>query len=147
MFELIRTRVLHLFRVPHDPDPPAGAPGSVRVFRAARNFYKLRLLGWGIGQLAALAGILFSLIFLEQVQSAVEDVRVQVRQPTEPPSSPPQAPNAAESAPPATTGKARTKPRRAPQRSRVRQIAEEWPWWVFPLLTILEGVGILVYLL
>ena len=147
MFELIRTRVLQLFRVPHDPDPPAGAPGSVSVFRAARNFYKLRLLGWGVGQMAALAGILFSLIFLEQVQSAVDDVRIQVRQPTAPPSSPPLAPKVAEATPPATTGKARAKSRRAPQRSLVRQIAEEWPWWLFPLLTILEAIGILLYLI
>ena len=57
MFDRLRAPVLRIMRVPHDPDPPVGAPGSVQVFRAGRNFYKLRLLRWGLGQLGALIGI------------------------------------------------------------------------------------------
>ena len=149
MFDPIRTRVLQLFRVPHDPDPPAGAPGSVRVFRAARNFYKLRLLRWGLGQLAALAGILFSLAFLEQVQESVADVRAQVRSPSG--SSAPVRPSdvnksGATDSPVAQT-KTRAKSRPERSRSLVRQIAEEWPWWLFPILTVLEWVGVLLYLI
>src|SRR5688572_29730718 len=74
MFEYIRSRVLRLFRVPHDPDPPSGAPGSVRVFRAGRNFYKLRLARWGLGQVAALVGIIASLVFLGQLERTVDDI-------------------------------------------------------------------------
>ena len=54
MFDWIRQRVLHFLRVPHDPAPPFGAPGSVRIFRAARNYYNLRLVRWGFGQVGAL---------------------------------------------------------------------------------------------
>ena len=55
MFERFRALVLQLLRVPHDPTPPAGAPGSERVFRAGHNFYKLRLVGWGFAQMVAIA--------------------------------------------------------------------------------------------
>jgi membrane protein YdbS with pleckstrin-like domain len=66
MFDDFRKLLLRLFRVPPEPDPPAGASGSVQVFRAAHNYYKLRLLGWGLSQLAALAGFLFAFVLLTQ---------------------------------------------------------------------------------
>ncbi|MGH7958934.1 MAG: PH domain-containing protein [Opitutaceae bacterium] len=152
MFESIRTQVLRVFRVPHDPDPPAGAPGSMRVFRAARNFYKLRLLRWGIGQLAALAGILFSLTFLEELQQAVEEVRVEVNRPSATPaSSPGPAPSPRDTnqarGSAAASEKARVKSRPVRSRPVVRRVAERWPWWLFPLLTVLELVGIVLYVL
>lgn len=151
MFDSIRTRVLQLFRVPHDPDPPAGAPGSVRVFRAARNFYKLRLLRWGVGQLAAVAGIVVSLTFLEQIQQSVGEVRTQVRQPdssaASTPSTPPGVNKSGASETPAARTKTRAKSRPDRSRSLVRRIAEDWPWWLFPLLTILEWAGVLLYLI
>ena len=55
MFEWIRTRLLRWLRVPPAPEPPLGAPGSVRVFRAGANFYKLRLFGWTLAQASTLA--------------------------------------------------------------------------------------------
>ena len=75
MFDRIRQVLLRFSRVPPEPAPPFGAPGSVRVFRASGNYYKLRLLGWGIGQLGALAGIVFSLWFFHEVESATETVQ------------------------------------------------------------------------
>lgn len=45
--------------MPPDPDPPFGAGSSVRVFRASRKFYYLRLVRWSFAQAAALAGIIF----------------------------------------------------------------------------------------
>ena len=149
MFESIRTRVLRIFRVPHDPDPPAGAPGSVRIFRAARNFYKLRLLRWGLGQVAAIAGILFSLTFLEQVQRGVDEVRVGLNQPSSPTKAP-STPNVESTGPTDGTAPAvKTRRKSRPERSRslVRRIAEDWPWWLFPLLTVIEWVGVLLYLI
>ena len=59
LFEKLRVRILAVLKVPHEPEPPLGAPESIRVFRAGRNFYKLRLLGWGVGQALALLGIIF----------------------------------------------------------------------------------------
>ncbi len=44
-------------RVPARPKPPAGSPGSVRVFNAARGFYRYRLVQWGLSQLGTIIGI------------------------------------------------------------------------------------------
>lgn len=74
-FDPLRNRVLRFLRVPLEPQPPAGAAGSVRVFRAGRNFYKLKLLGWGIGQVGALVGIVFSLGFINQIEREVDRYR------------------------------------------------------------------------
>ena len=59
MFKWIRQQVLFVMRVPHDPEPPFGAPGSPRVFRAGRKYFTLRILGWGFTQLFVLAGLIF----------------------------------------------------------------------------------------
>jgi membrane protein YdbS with pleckstrin-like domain len=50
--------VLRVFRVPTEPEPPAGDPSSVRVFRAAPAYFRYRLIGWAIGQLGTLIGLL-----------------------------------------------------------------------------------------
>jgi len=44
--------VLRLLRVPHQPEPPPGAPP--RVFRAARNYLTLRVVRWVLMQLLLL---------------------------------------------------------------------------------------------
>jgi len=59
MFVRLRKLLLRLLRVPPEPEPPFGDPSSVRVFRASRKLYYLRLAGWGGGQFAALIGIIF----------------------------------------------------------------------------------------
>ena len=150
MFESIRARVLRVFRVPHDPDPPAGAPGSIRVFRAGRNFYKLRLLRWGAGQMGALVGIVFSLIILHYAQEAVDTARVEVKPPMTTPAtaSAPGAEQVRSTAanPPVQT---RTKSRFLRDdkaRAAVRNVARHWPSWLFGLLYALKWFGIAVYL-
>jgi membrane protein YdbS with pleckstrin-like domain len=50
--------LLRILKVPPQPSPPAGASDSVRIFRAAPNFYRLNLMKWCFGQVAALIGIL-----------------------------------------------------------------------------------------
>jgi hypothetical protein len=59
MFDWLRNWFLNLVRVPLEPQPPFGDPRSLRVFRASRRLYYLRLFRWGIGQVAALGAILF----------------------------------------------------------------------------------------
>jgi hypothetical protein len=59
VFDQVRSWLLRILRVPPEPEPPFGEPSSVRVFRASRKLYYLRLLGWGTAQAAALAGIIF----------------------------------------------------------------------------------------
>ncbi|HEX7155031.1 MAG TPA: PH domain-containing protein [Thermoanaerobaculia bacterium] len=55
-----RNVVLRVMKVPADPAPPPGAPP--RVFRAARNYFRLRVLRWLLAQflliLAPLGGTL-----------------------------------------------------------------------------------------
>ncbi len=77
MFDRIRSIVLRVLRVPAEPTPPLGAPGSIRVFRAARNFYRLRLAEWSLAQLGAAIGIAFSIVFLFAVEREVERARHQ----------------------------------------------------------------------
>ncbi|MGH7482015.1 MAG: PH domain-containing protein, partial [Longimicrobiales bacterium] len=62
MADPLRTAVLRLLRVPPEPEPPAGDPGSLRVFRAAPNYLRYRLALWGIAQASALAGLVVGLL-------------------------------------------------------------------------------------
>ena len=57
MREALESLIKRLLRVPPEPERPAGAPGSLRLFRAAKGFFRYRLLGWGIRQAGALVGI------------------------------------------------------------------------------------------
>jgi len=50
-------------RITPQPEPPFGAPGSVRTFRAGKNYYYIRLLRWGSGQIGAAIGLTFSIGF------------------------------------------------------------------------------------
>ena len=59
--------LLDLLRVPPEPHLPAGEPGSARVFRAAPNYWRLKLLQWGAKQAFTLAGIVFFMAFLQAV--------------------------------------------------------------------------------
>lgn len=147
MFDRLRARVLQVLRVPDDPTPPAGAPGSIRVFRAGRNFFKLRLVGWGLGQAGALAGILFSLAMLDQLETSANSSRAaappaavaETSVAAAPPTPPPEAATPA----PAESRK-KVRPNRAA--TKVNQVVAQWPRWVFPLLKLAELAGIFLYL-
>lgn len=80
MYQRITSLLLRLLKVPHEPQPPHGDPASLRVFRAGRNLFKLKLVGWGIGQLLAFAGIVFWVGVFIDVESEVHR-----RRQTEPP--------------------------------------------------------------
>ncbi len=162
MFDRIRARLLHFLRVPPDPAPPAGAPGSLRAFRGGRNLYKLRLLAWLLGQAGAVVGIGFSLYFLDRMEAAHAEAKRIAATPV--PAASPRP--AAEAAPaPATTATAaapavapaadaatkKTKSKLSPEaRQRARgglaRVVERWPWWIFPLLRFLEWGGIALFL-
>lgn len=57
-----RTFTLRLLRVPPTPEPPPGSPP--RVFRAAPNFFTLRVLRWALAQVLAVAGLVWAFFFL-----------------------------------------------------------------------------------
>ncbi|MHC4416521.1 MAG: PH domain-containing protein [Planctomycetota bacterium] len=62
IYERLKDGLLDLLKAPrHPPDPPAGTPESVQIFRAAPNFLKLRLIVW-LGGFAV--GILGELVFV-----------------------------------------------------------------------------------
>jgi uncharacterized membrane protein YdbT with pleckstrin-like domain len=63
MHDKLKSLLLRLLKVPPEPQAPAGSPGSVKVFRAAPNFYKLKLLLWGLRQISGLLGIIVFLVF------------------------------------------------------------------------------------
>jgi Bacterial PH domain len=145
LFDRLRTLLLRGLKVPPEPAPPFGAPGSLRVFRAGRNYYRLRLLGWGAGQLGALVGIIFSLWFLSQVKTATE--KAQGRQSTATNAAPTLvgATNGVASPPAGTSASRRGEKWKGPARERLARVIARWPGWVFPLLAFLEFAGLAVY--
>lgn len=56
-------------RVPAEPDAPPGA--DAKVFRAAKNFFRYRLVGWILSQLSALAGLIFALTVITRMDFAI----------------------------------------------------------------------------
>lgn len=56
-----REAVLRAMRVPPTPEPPPGSPP--RIFRAAPNFFTLRLIRWSLTQVLALGGLLTAITF------------------------------------------------------------------------------------
>jgi membrane protein YdbS with pleckstrin-like domain len=77
MFEKLRNMFLRFVRVPLEPQPPFGDPQSLKVFRASRKLYYLRLFRWGIGQIAAFVAILFWLGVVRVSEHEAERVRAQ----------------------------------------------------------------------
>ncbi len=64
--------ILRWLKVPPEPHPPVGDPASLRVFRAGKNYFNLRLAGWFFAQVIALAGIIFWLVVFLQVETAID---------------------------------------------------------------------------
>jgi uncharacterized membrane protein YdbT with pleckstrin-like domain len=62
---------LRLLRIPPEPHLPAGDPASARVFRAGENYWRLKLLGWGFKQVAAVIGYGAFFLFLHTAPWAV----------------------------------------------------------------------------
>ena len=64
MLETMQGPIRRLLKLPPQPDPPLGAPDSVRVFRAAPGFFRYRLLAWGWKQASAIVGLVAGIFFL-----------------------------------------------------------------------------------
>jgi uncharacterized membrane protein YdbT with pleckstrin-like domain len=62
-----RDTLLGALHVPPTPAPPPGSPP--RVFRAAPNFFKLKLLRWAVTQLGAVIGIIWAVSFFEMLEN------------------------------------------------------------------------------
>lgn len=150
MYQRTRSFVLHWLKVPPEPHPPAGAPDSLRIFRAGKNYLTLRLVGWAIPQVIALVGIIFwTVVFLEVETSARAS-----RLPQPNPSTTVQT-NPVETVTPTTTQPAPSskKPKHKPARisnwddfkQSLVDLARRLPEWGFPLLWLLKIGGLLLY--
>ncbi len=63
----LHKRILHLMKVPAEPQPPDGSAGSARVFRSGRNYYRWRVALWCLVNAGVL--ILLSMILVALVQA------------------------------------------------------------------------------
>jgi membrane protein YdbS with pleckstrin-like domain len=75
MFEQLRNWLLHVLRVPPEPEPPFGNPASTRIFRASPKYYYFRLLGWGAGQVFALVGLIVGVIIMLTIENRAAEIR------------------------------------------------------------------------
>ena len=144
MFEWVKARVLRLMRVPHEPEPPMGAPGSVRVFRAGVNHYRLRVLRWYFGQAGALIGIGFSLVFLSAFEAGLERARARAAAPV--PSPTVEASPMSPSPSPSPRASRSREERRRSQERALAKLASRTPAYVVPLIEFLEFLGIALFL-
>lgn len=172
MYNRYSSLVLRWLKVPPEPQPPFGDPASLRVFRAGKNYYKLRMFGWGAAELLAFLGILFwALVFVYVEETArYEKAR---RASTAPVVAPDatlkeqfrqtvrQIAGASEPAPKSVKGEpakpAPTKKQPGQRRTRgggfsgfiagLVEIALVLPPWAFPILWTLKIVGLTAYLL
>jgi len=65
MAEGVSTRLITRFlKVPPEPEPPMGSPGSVRIFNAAPGYFRYRLVLWGFRQFSTFIGLVVGLAFL-----------------------------------------------------------------------------------
>jgi membrane protein YdbS with pleckstrin-like domain len=155
VLDRLRQFLLRFLRVPPEPQPPIGAPGSVQVFRAGRNYFQLRLVRWGLTQVGAVAGIVFSLYFFSQVEAKFEAVAAGAAQPAPAAKSPAAAPAPAADAPAQVAAAAPTPERPLSKRARRDRAREEqtrrfltnWGPWVFPGLRLLEYGAIALFIL
>lgn len=64
MLDFLKEPILQLLRVPPEPQPPAGDRSSLKVFRAARGFYRYRVLSWFLKQAMSVIGITVALFWI-----------------------------------------------------------------------------------
>jgi hypothetical protein len=63
MYEVLKRGLFRLLRIPPEPRPPAGSPGSLAVFRSSRKMFRLRLALWGLKQALGVVGFVAFLVF------------------------------------------------------------------------------------
>lgn len=157
MYQRARALVLHWLKVPPEPHPPAGAPASLRVFRAGKNYLYLRLAGWAVPQFLALVGIVFWTVVFVNIETTVRTQRQ--AHATGPAPTLASAVETLRSSPSTPSG---TTPRPAsdgkPARKKIR--VNDWaafkqtivnfalllPPWSFPLIWLVKIGGIFLYL-
>jgi len=168
LYSWLSRNALRLARVRPQPDPPIGESRSIRTFRAGKNYYYLRLLRWGGGQIGAVMGILFSIGFVVWIESTFDRARAPRPRAAASPSPSPAPTNAvtptpatspeagvASPAPAPLPGTRRRADRSGFDAARVRTMFERMPpgmatffaRWFIPFLVFLEYLGIVTFLI
>jgi membrane protein YdbS with pleckstrin-like domain len=173
VYEPLRRRALALLKVPPEPHPPMGDPASLRVFRAGRNYFRLRVARWAAAQLIALVAILFWTAIIVDVERMSRERK---NVPEVPPSAAVAPAMPGESVAPAngaTESKRRRENRTKQLGERIKAATERMataakqkapgPWfagfkqffvelavllpsWAFPLIWVLKILSFLFYL-
>lgn len=136
MFDLLRKWILRFLRVPPEPHAPAGASGSLRSFRAARNYYRLRVLRWMVAQVATMVGIGFSIMFIRWIDADVTAARARAAESPAAVVQPAQT-----SAPAEKSGKRENRPASL----GISRAVARFPDWSFSLLKLVEAAAIVGY--
>jgi membrane protein YdbS with pleckstrin-like domain len=63
----LQNLITNILKVPPQPEPPLGSPGSTRIFNAAPGFYNYRLTLWIFKQIGTAIGLIVGLIFLSEI--------------------------------------------------------------------------------
>ncbi len=74
MISRLKSLMLRLLKVPPEPQLPAGAADTARVFRASKRYLQLKLLNWGVGQVFTLVGLVGALVVLNLIATGTVDV-------------------------------------------------------------------------
>lgn len=152
MFERLSRKLLVLLKVPHDPEPPAGGPGTLQVFRAGRAYYRLNLAMWAVKQVLALAAFVFWFWALLYWESTVREAARASASP-----APAEAvaavapadqrpPSASEPTKNSTTKKGKAHRKGPTIQQLLVRLYQKTPSLVFPLLWIAKGISLVVYL-
>lgn len=78
MISGLKLLMLRLLKVPPEPQLPAGATDSAKVFRASKRYLQLKLLNWGVGQFFTLVGLITAIVVLNLVGAGKIDVLSEV---------------------------------------------------------------------
>ena len=136
MYERWSAVLMRWLRVPERPQPPLGAPGSERIFRSGRNALRLSLALWAVKQAFALVGLLFGLWFLGEMKGVRRGASSFLTQ------------LSASATETGTDDKGvRRKGRTEVPRIFLSRWVQKTPDMAFWLLTVLEGLSVLTYLL
>lgn len=165
MLDRLHPHLLRWLRVPPDPEPPLGAPGSVRVFRAGNRFYHVRLARWALAQFGTAVGIAFTVAFIAEMREEHERIHLAKAEQARtaaaaaaqtPPAQPaPVQPAPAQPAPaPTTVAPAATEPAPAARKSRrnrrgqsPQELLARLPPWGMTAIQLFELLGIIGFLL
>lgn len=139
MFSRLRSWLLRVLRVPPEPEPPFGDPASTRVFRASPKFYSLRLLGWGIGQMFALGGLIVGVSIMLAVEYEASELKAR--------STNGLAPSVPGERAQATAAPVKAKRRNRNPLDELAVLLAKVPPGLFVLIWVLKAFGLCLYVL